>query len=138
MAAMPARKRPKNSPATSPVEASGNSVDRDLARFAAALEESARAKRRAAADAAAAAEHSRQLSAAQVELDRAIAEVRAAKAAGRATAEADTRWKAAKARVIELETGAAPSWAASTDTLAAEAESDSPADPSDVTAAEEQ
>ncbi len=85
-------------------------MDRDLARFAAALEETARARRKAKADEAAAAEHARQLAEARTELDRAIAEVRAAKAAGRATAEADLRWRTAKANVIELETGIAPAW----------------------------
>ena len=45
------------------------------------------------------------------ELDRAIAAVRAAKQSGRSTVEADAVWKAAKARVIELETGERPTWA---------------------------
>jgi hypothetical protein len=48
---------------------------------------------------------------AQRELDRCIGAVRAAKRDGRSTVEADVRWKAAKARVIELETGARPTWA---------------------------
>lgn len=45
------------------------------------------------------------------DLDRAIAAVRRAKEVGQGRAEADAAWKAAKARVIELETGVAPAWA---------------------------
>ena len=48
---------------------------------------------------------------AQRELARAIATVRRAKESGKGRAEADAAWKAAKARVIELETGVAPAWA---------------------------
>ena len=44
-------------------------------------------------------------------LERAIEAVRDAKRAGRGGVEADAAWKAAKARVIELETGEAPAWA---------------------------
>ena len=51
------------------------------------------------------------LAQARRDLDRAIAAVRAAKANGRSTVEADAAWKAAKARVIELETGERPAWA---------------------------
>jgi hypothetical protein len=51
------------------------------------------------------------LAAAQRDLDRAISDVREAKAAGRSSVEADARWKAAKALVIEFETGERPAWA---------------------------
>lgn len=44
-------------------------------------------------------------------LDAAIEAVRRAKRDGRSTVEADAAWKAAKARVIELETGERPNWA---------------------------
>jgi uncharacterized protein YlxW (UPF0749 family) len=53
------------------------------------------------------------LAQARRDLDRAIAAVRAAKSGGRSTVDADAAWKAAKARVIELETGTAPAWAPS-------------------------
>ncbi len=65
----------------------------------------------AAAKAAAAAAAANSLKDAQRDLDRAIRAVRDAKASGRSTVEADVAWKAAKARVIELETGERPSWA---------------------------
>lgn len=86
-------------------------MQRDLERFAAALKESEQAERTArerersqrAADAA--------LADARRELERAVEGVRTAKRAGRGAAEADAVWRVAKARVIELETGAAPTWA---------------------------
>ena len=43
-------------------------------------------------------------------LDRAIATAKSARASGKGVAEADAAWKQAKARVIELETGAPPAW----------------------------
>jgi hypothetical protein len=90
--------------------------------FAAALRESdardtanrerARQQKEAAdAKAAAAVAAANALKDAHRDLDRAIRAVRDAKAAGRSTVEADVVWKAAKARVIELETGERPSWA---------------------------
>lgn len=82
-----------------------------IAQFAAALRESearerAEQERRRARKTAA-----EQLAIARAELDRAIAEVRRAQRTRSGIAEADAAWKAAKARVIELETGAAPTWA---------------------------
>ncbi len=90
--------------------------------FAAAVKESeardkvqrdtAREQRDAAAQRAADERaHADALKDARRELDRSIEAVRAAKRDGRSTVEADVRWKAAKARVIELETGARPTWA---------------------------
>jgi len=90
--------------------------------FAAALKESEaldKAKRekeqqRQAAEAARKAEARAQadaLATAKRDLERAIQAVRDAKRNGRSTVEADAAWKVAKARVIELETGAAPTWA---------------------------
>jgi hypothetical protein len=75
--------------------------------------ERARAKQeRKAADLAArlAAEHAERLRVANVELSAAIAAAKAAHASGKGIAEADARWRVAKARVIELETGAPPAW----------------------------
>jgi len=97
-------------------------VERDLERFAAALKDSekadkaAREREQQARDDAAtkveqAAEHARSLTAARRELERAVEAVRQAKQHGRGRAEADAAWKVAKATVIELETGTAPSWA---------------------------
>jgi hypothetical protein len=90
--------------------------------FAAALKESEaldKAKRekereRQEAEAARKAEARAQadaLATARRDLERAIQAVRDAKRNGRSTVEADAAWKAAKARVIELETGTAPTWA---------------------------
>ncbi len=92
------------------------------AMFAAAVKESEardkvqrekdRQHREAAAQKAADAQaHATSLAQARRDLDRAIAAVRSAKSSGRSTVEADAAWKAAKARVIELETGALPAWA---------------------------
>jgi chromosome segregation protein len=95
----------------------------DVERFAAALRESE--ARDAAARAAAqkaeaerqrrreeAEAHATELSTARHDLDAAIAAVRTSKSTGKGRAGADAAWKAAKARLIELETGAPPSWAA--------------------------
>jgi len=127
---MPSRRRPKSSspstpsPAPRPAGASSAAPSgKDPAElFAAALKESEardkvqREKDRQATDAAdrKVAEqraHADALTSARRELDRAIQAVRDAKRDGRSTVEADARWKAAKAKVIELETGEAPAWA---------------------------
>ena len=92
----------------------------DVERFAAAMKDSARREReqRKAADERAAvaraeaqqrADHDAALVSARRDLDRAIAGVRSA--SGAAVAAAEAAWRAAKARVIELETGAPPAWA---------------------------
>jgi hypothetical protein len=73
-----------------------------------------------------AAEHAEALRVARRSLDRAIATAKAARASGRGVAEADGAWKQAKARVIELETGAPPSW----DRVAAEPDT-APGEPDD-------
>jgi hypothetical protein len=81
------------------------------ARDAAQRERDRQHRESAAAKAAAEVAAANSLKDAQRDLDRAIRAVRDAKAAGRSTVEADAAWKAAKARVIELETGDRPSWA---------------------------
>lgn len=73
--------------------------------------------------------HATALAQARRDLDRAIAAVRSAKSNGRSTVDADAAWKAAKARVIELETGAPPSWAPP---APAADPADQPADDGDV------
>ena len=83
------------------------SAERNAAAAHRAEQQRAEAKaRRRAAD-----EHVIAQREAQRELDRAIAAVRRAKTERRGEAEADAAWRAAKARVIELETGAPPEWA---------------------------
>jgi hypothetical protein len=71
-----------------------------------AKDDAARAQRQADIEA-----HATSLADAHRDLERAIESVRAAKRNGRSTVEADVAWKAAKARVIELETGTPPAWA---------------------------
>lgn len=97
-------------------------VQDPVARFAAGLRESAareqadrdrrQLERRQARDAAqAAAEHAAALEDARRELERAIDQARHARRAGSGVAASDAAWRAAKARVVELETGAPPAWA---------------------------
>lgn len=145
---MPSRRRPK-SPAnpsretfTQPPAATAKAasralpdVERDLERFAAALKDSAMADKAARqqtlqqrADAARRADeavaHDRALVAARRDLQRAVEAVRHSKEAGRGRVEADAAWKIAKARLIELETGAAPAWAPKPSTPEPEADPD--------------
>lgn len=58
-----------------------------------------------------AAEHAARLAAAHQRLDRAIDGVKAARNSGRGRDEAESEYRAAKADVIELESGDRPSWA---------------------------
>jgi hypothetical protein len=109
---MPSRKRHKRS---EPVVAertipNTNDIDRDLARFADALKSAAAADRQRALDEQHATERARQLDEARVDLDAAIDAVRRARSGSGNRTEADDRWKRAKARVIELETGTPPAW----------------------------
>jgi len=70
------------------------------------------ARRQGRAEAAAAAAHAAALEAARRDVERAIAGARDARRRGSGVAAADDAWRRAKARLIELETGVAPSWAA--------------------------
>jgi hypothetical protein len=123
---MPSRRRPKSSPSPTVASSSGATAaptKGDPAElFAAALRESeerdraTRERQRQQQDAAAAraaelAAHADALQRAHHDLERAIQAVRDAKHHGRSTVQADAEWKSAKARVIELETGAPPAWA---------------------------
>jgi hypothetical protein len=83
------------------------SAERERAR-----REGARIERERARNAAtAAAEHAAALDAARRDLDEAIGDARAARRSGTGVATADAAWRRAKARLIELETGAPPDWA---------------------------
>lgn len=106
----------------------------DVERFAAALRESAardtaaraaaqkaeaeRQRRREQAEA-----HANSLATARRDLDAAITAVRTSKSTGKGRTEADAAWKTAKARVIELETGALPPWAPAPEPESSEQES---------------
>jgi hypothetical protein len=77
-----------------------------------AAQDRLRLERQRARDAAErAAAHGVALEAARRELDDAITAAREARRAGSGVVAADEAWRRAKARVIELETGAPPDWA---------------------------
>jgi uncharacterized membrane protein YccC len=110
---VPSRRRPKT-PAAEPPD--------PIQRFAAILRESdereradrerERLEREAAEDAArAASEHAAALVAARRDLERAIEGARDARRTRKGIDAADRTWREAKARLIELETGAPPPWA---------------------------
>lgn len=82
-----------------------------IAQFAAALRETE--ARKAAERERRQAERTKaeELDVARAELERAIGAVRRAQRSRSGIAEADAAWRAAKARVLELETGARPEWA---------------------------
>ena len=70
------------------------------------------AEREAAARAAElAAEHAAKLDRARRELERAIAAVKRSRGSGTGATQADAAYRAAKAEVVELETGERPPWA---------------------------
>ncbi|MFZ9627907.1 MAG: hypothetical protein ACO3C1_00990 [Ilumatobacteraceae bacterium] len=131
---MPSRRRHRDQPFT-PAAAAPSTGASDVERFAAALKDTARREReqRAAAEQRAAsaraeaqqrADHAAALAAARLELRTAIAGVRSA--TGAAVAAAEAAWRTAKARVIELETGAPPSWAPAAAASVAEADDEVP------------
>jgi hypothetical protein len=110
---VPSRRRPK-----SPKPGSQDAIEQ----FATMLRESAerehaelervRLERQQARDAAhAAAAHEAALDTARRALEQAIGTAREARRTGSGVAEADAAWRHAKARLIELETGAPPAWA---------------------------
>ena len=106
---MSSRQRPRQQSNKPSVPA--DQVQRDLERFAAALKASEKADKVAREREREQREADAALTEARRALERAVEGVRAAKRNGRGVAEADATWRAAKARVIELETGEAPTWA---------------------------
>lgn len=112
---MPARKRrhsttPQADEVVDPVTQFGRLLRQSNEREQAERDRRAAAKREAADAAKAKAAHAEAVAAARRELDRAIGAVKDARAAHRGVAEADAAWRGAKARLIELETGAPPEW----------------------------
>jgi hypothetical protein len=90
-----------------------SAVLRDRADRERADQERQRLEREAAERAALeAAQHAEALAAARRELERSIERARSARRTGSGIATADEAWRLAKARVIELETGTPPAWAA--------------------------
>lgn len=112
---MPARRRNRGKPdqqvIDDPVSRFGVMLRESAERERAEQERKAQRKRDAAAEAKAARARADALLNAQRHLDQAIERVKAAKARRSGVAEADAEWRDAKAKVIELETGAAPEWA---------------------------
>ena len=109
---MPPRKRNRRQPEhPDPLVRFGKALDRAKAAER-AEQQRIQAEREAAKLAARlAAEHAAKLAAANAALDRAISRVKACRQSGTGAAEADEQYRAAKALVIELETGERPSWA---------------------------
>lgn len=108
---MPARKRHRRQPApTDPVVRFGRELleqaERDRAEQRRLEAERAEAK----VQQRLAAERAEAIAAAEARVDQAIANAKQARASGRGVAAADAEWKAAKAALIELETGTAPDW----------------------------
>lgn len=111
MAFMPPRKRKKVAEAhRDPVVRFGEAIQRSDEHAAAERKRIKAERAEAERLARLAAEHAEAVRVAGIELERAIAAAKAARASGRGIAEADAAWKQAKARMIELETGAAPAW----------------------------
>lgn len=79
--------------------------------FAAALRESEARERAQRERERAEQEHAAALESARRDVERSVEAIRAAKRSGTSSATADAAWRAAKARLIELETGTAPTWA---------------------------
>ena len=110
---MPSRRRPKQPPTPPPTDAE---------RFARSIRDSEAAARKALQDdkdrkaagerrRAEAAQAAVRLELARTAHHQAVEMVKIAKRTGRGAAEADQAWRAAKANLLELETGERPSWA---------------------------
>lgn len=117
---MPRRRRPKASPPEQqdPVSRFGALIRESAERERAEEERRQDARQQAREAARAAEERAEALKHARRELERAIAHGREARRQRAGVAEADAAWRQAKAKVIELETGAAPDWARPTDSPA--------------------
>lgn len=109
---MPARKRHRRRPEhPDPVVRFGRALDQAKT-VEEAEQKRIQAEREAAKRAAElAAEHAAKLDRARRKLERAIAAVKSTRSSGAGNTEADAAYRAAKAEVVELETGERPSWA---------------------------
>ena len=108
---MPARKRHRQQPTPQdPIAGFGRGLiaqaERDKAEQQRIQAERTEANRRKKL----AAEHAVAVAAAKARVERSIAAAKLARSSGTGVAEADEEWKAAKAALIELETGEAPGW----------------------------
>lgn len=127
---MPSRHRPKAPPPPPPsdaerfAEAIRDHEEADRRAQQAKLDRKAESERRKieAVEFAARLEHARAAH------KRAVQLVKEAQRSGRGAAAADVVWRAAKAELIELETGERPAWAAKPESSAAADEPDEPSD----------
>jgi hypothetical protein len=109
---MPARKRNRRPPEhPDPVVRFGRALEVAKANEIAAQHraEAERAEQERLAKIAA--DHAAELERANRRLERAIADVKRARSSGQGTTSADAEYRAAKAQVVELETGNRPTWA---------------------------
>lgn len=108
---MPARKRHRHQPApTDPIVRFGRGLIEQAEKEKAAQERLHADRAEAKRQEQLAAERAAAIAAATARVEQAIASAKRARASGRGIAEADAEWKAAKAALIELETGEAPGW----------------------------
>jgi esterase/lipase len=109
--AVPARKRHRREPEhPDPLVRFSRAVKETDAKRKEQVRKEQEAKREAARQRKLAAERKRAIEQAERRVDKAIAAAKAARASGHGIAEADEEWKAARAALIELETGQAPDW----------------------------
>jgi hypothetical protein len=110
---VPSRRRPKSPKPEpqDPVEQFATLLRESAERERAAQDRSRLERQRARDAASSAAAHAAALEAARRKLEDAIRDAREARRAGAGAAAADEAWRQAKARLIELETGAPPDWA---------------------------
>jgi hypothetical protein len=113
---MPARKRHRRQPEhPDPVVRFNRALEQQKARDRAEQLRIQAEREEEKRQAELAAEHAAKLRRAQRDLEQAIAAVKQARSTGRGAAEADEAYRAAKAQVVELETGERPDWAPAAD-----------------------
>ena len=109
---MPARKRHRKQPEhPDPLVRFGRALKEADAREAAERKRAKAARAEAKRQAQIAADHAAAVKRANRRLERAIAELKRARSEHRGAAEAELAYRAAKADVMELETGERPKWA---------------------------
>lgn len=109
---MPARKRHRRQPEhPDPVVRFGRALEEEKAKARAEQIRIQAEREEEKRQAKLAAEHAARLKAAQRRLEQAIAAVKQARSSGSGAAGADEAYRAAKAEVLELETGERPDWA---------------------------
>lgn len=109
---MPARKRHRKQPEhPDPVVRFGRALKEAKAKERAEQKRIQAEREEAKRQAKVAAEHAARLVKASRRLDRAIADVKRARASGRGAGDAETSYRSAKAMMVELETGERPKWA---------------------------